>query len=200
MKKYVAKTVDDAINLALQETGETKETLVYKVVEEKKGLFIKRAEIEVYDLSDAIAYLEDYLVKAIAAFGITATTKTMIQDGIIHINIDSDHNSILIGKNGRTLQAFNELAKLAISSRFKKRFRVLLDINDYKDGKYNKVVSMAKHMAREVQKSHETITMDAMPADERRMIHNALSHMPHIRTESVGEGKHRQITIHYVED
>lgn len=200
MKKYVAKTVDDAINLALQETEETKETLVYKVVEEKKGLFIKRAEIEVYDLSDAIAYLEDYLVKAIAAFGITATTKTMIQDGIIHINIDSDHNSILIGKNGRTLQAFNELAKLAISSRFKKRFRVLLDINDYKDGKYNKVVSMAKHMAREVQKSHETITMDAMPADERRMIHNALSHMPHIRTESVGEGKHRQITIHYVED
>lgn len=200
MKKYVAKTVDDAINLALQETGETKETLVYKVVEEKKGLFIKKAEIEVYDLSDAIAYLEDYLVKAIAAFGITATTKTMIQDGIIHININSDHNSILIGKNGRTLQAFNELAKLAISSRFKKRFRVLLDINDYKDGKYNKVVSMAKHMAREVQKSHETITMDAMPADERRMIHNALSHMPHIRTESVGEGKHRQITIHYVED
>lgn len=200
MKKYVAKTVEDAIALALQETGETKETLVYKVVEEKKGFIFKKAEIEVYDLSDAIAYLEEYLVKAIAAFDIHATVKTVIHDGIIHMNIDSDHNSILIGKNGRTLQAFNELAKLAISSRFKKRFRVLLDINDYKDGKYNKVVSMAKHMAREVQKSHETMTMDAMPADERRMIHNALSHMPHIKTESVGEGKHRQITIHYVED
>lgn len=199
MKKYVAKTLDDALALAAKETGEEKENLVYKVISEKKTLFTKRVEIEVYDLSDAVAYLEDYLVKAIGEFNITATVKSYIEDEIIHVNIDSDHNSILIGKNGRTLQALNEIAKLAVSSKFKKKYRVLLDINDYKDGKYNKVVYMAKHMAREVQRSHETMTMEAMPADERRMIHNALSTMPHIRTESVGEGKHRQITIRYVE-
>lgn len=199
MKKYVAKTLDDALALAAKETGEEKESLVYKVISEKKTLFTKRVEIEVYDLSDAVAYLEDYLVKAIGEFNITATVKSHIEDEIIHVNIDSDHNSILIGKNGRTLQALNEIAKLAVSSKFKKKYRVLLDINDYKDGKYNKVVYMAKHMAREVQRSHETMTMEAMPADERRMIHNALSTMPHIRTESVGEGKHRQITIRYVE-
>ena len=58
---------------------------------------------------------------------------------------------------------------------------------------------MARHMAREVQRSHQTMTMEAMPADERRMIHNALSGMAHIKTESVGEGKHRQITIKYVD-
>ncbi len=199
MKKYVAKTLDDALALAAKETGEEKENLVYKVISEKKTLFTKRVEIEVYDLSDAVAYLEDYLVKAIGEFNITATVKSHIEDEIIHVNIDSDHNSILIGKNGRTLQALNEIAKLAVSSKFKKKYRVLLDINDYKDGKYNKVVYMAKHMAREVQRSHETMTMEAMPADERRMIHNALSTMSHIRTESVGEGKHRQITIRYVE-
>mgnify|MGYP002516335143 FL=1 len=199
MKKYVAKTLDDALALAAKETGEEKENLVYKVISEKKTLFTKKVEIEVYDLSDAVAYLEDYLVKAIGEFNITATVKSHIEDEIIHVNIDSDHNSILIGKNGRTLQALNEIAKLAVSSKFKKKYRVLLDINDYKDGKYNKVVYMAKHMAREVQRSHETMTMEAMPADERRMIHNALSTMPHIRTESVGEGKHRQITIRYVE-
>ena len=196
MKKYVAKTLDDALALAAKETGEEKENLVYKVISEKKTLFTKRVEIEVYDLSDAVAYLEDYLVKAIGEFNISATVKSHIEDEIIHVNIDSDHNSILIG---RTLQALNEIAKLAVSSKFKKKYRVLLDINDYKDGKYNKVVYMAKHMAREVQRSHETMTMEAMPADERRMIHNALSTMPHIRTESVGEGKHRQITIRYVE-
>lgn len=199
MKKYVAKTLDDALALAAKECGEEKENLVYKVISEKKTLFTKKVEIEVYDLSDAVAYLEDYLVKAIGEFNITATVKSHIEDEIIHVNIDSDHNSILIGKNGRTLQALNEIAKLAVSSKFKKKYRVLLDINDYKDGKYNKVVYMAKHMAREVQRSHETMTMEAMPADERRMIHNALSTMPHIRTESVGEGKHRQITIRYVE-
>ena len=199
MKKYVAKTLDDALALAAKESGIEKEDLVYKIISEKKTLFTKRVEIEVYDLSDAVAYLEDYLVKVIGEFNITATVKSHIEDEIIHVNIDSDHNSILIGKNGRTLQALNEIAKLAVSSKFKKKYRVLLDINDYKDGKYNKVVYMAKHMAREVQKTHETMTMEAMPADERRMVHNALSTMPHIRTESVGEGKHRQITIRYVD-
>lgn len=199
MKKYVAKTLDDALTLASKESGEEKDALMYKVISEKKTLFSRKVEIEVYDLSDAIAFVEEYLIQSIAAFGITATAKSTISDDIIHVNLDSDHNSILIGKNGRTLQALNELAKLAVSSKFKKRFRVLLDINDYKDGKYNKVVAMARHMAKEVQKSHETMTMEAMPADERRMIHNALSTMPHIRTESVGEGKHRQITIQYVD-
>ncbi len=199
MKKYVAKTVDDAIELALKETGETKETLMYRVISEKKTLFSKKAEIEVSDLSDVVEFLESYLINVISGFEIAATAKSKIEEGIIRVNLDSDHNSILIGKNGRTLQALNELAKLAVSSKFKRRFRVLLDINDYKDGKYSKVVSMARHMAREVQKSHETMTMDSMPADERRMIHNALSGMPHIRTESVGEGKHRQITIRYVD-
>ena len=58
---------------------------------------------------------------------------------------------------------------------------------------------MAKRVAHDVQKTKATATLDPMPADERRMIHNALSTMPHIRTESVGEGKHRQITIRYVE-
>ncbi len=199
MKKYVAKTVDDAIELALQETGETRETLMYRVISEKKTLFSRKAEIEVSDLSDVVEFLENYLVNVIATFEIAATAKSKIVDGIIRVNVDSDHNSILIGKNGRTLQALNELAKLAVSSKYKRKFRVLLDINDYKDGKYSKVISMARHMAREVQKSHETMTMEAMPADERRMIHNALSGMPHIKTESVGEGKHRQITIRYVD-
>lgn len=199
MKRFVAKTIEEALSLAATELGESKETIVYKVIEEKKGLFSKKAEIEVYDLSDAIEFCENYVVTAIASFGITATTKATLSEGIIHINIDSDHNSILIGKNGRTLQALNELVKLAVSSKFKKRYRVLLDINDYKDGKYSKVISMARHMAREVQRSKQTVTMEAMPADERRMIHNALSGMPHIKTESVGEGKRRQITIKYVD-
>ncbi len=199
MKRFVAKTVDEALTLAANELGEAKESLVYKVIEEKKGLFIKKAEIEVYDLSDAIEFCETYVVNLISSFEINATTKASISDGIIHINIDSDHNSILIGKNGRTLQAINELVKLAVSTKYKKRYRVLLDINDYKDEKYHKVISMARHMAREVLRSKQTITMEAMPADERRMIHNALSGMAHIKTESVGEGKHRQITIKYVD-
>lgn len=200
MKKYVAKTVNDAIALALAEAPEeTEETLMYEVVEEKKGLFSKRAEIAVYDLSDVIEYAEKYLIDSIANFEIAATAKATINEGIIHITLDSDHNSILIGKNGKTLQALNELVRLAVSAHFKRRFRILLDINEYKDEKYGKIVRIAKRVAREVVKTKTTATLEAMPADERRIVHNALSKMAHIKTESVGEGRKRQITIVYQE-
>ncbi len=199
MKTFTAKTLDDAIALALKDTNETIETLMYSVIEEKKGLFSKRAEIAVYELSDVIEFAEDYLKKGIAEFEISAETKATLVDDIIRIQINTEHNSILIGKNGRTLQAFNELTRLAVATKFKRRFRILLDINDYKDGKYSKVESIARREARQVQRTRATVTLDAMPADERRIIHNALAGMPNIKTESVGEGRRRQITIKYVE-
>ena len=58
---------------------------------------------------------------------------------------------------------------------------------------------MAKRIAHEVQKTKQTATLDPMPADERRVIHNCLTNMPHIKTESTGFGKTRQIQIIYVD-
>ena len=198
MKKFTAKTLEDAIVLACQDYGILPDQLNYSIIEEKKGLFAKKVEIEVYDLSDAIEFAQEYLVNAISTFGITATTKASLSDDIIKITINSDHNSILIGKNGRTLQALNELTKLAVSSRFKKRYRVLLDIADYKGDKYKRVIHMAKRTAYEVQKTHVDAELDPMTADERRVVHNALSRIRNISTESTGEGKKRHIVIKYV--
>ena len=198
MKRFTAKTLDDAIVLACQDYGILPDQLNYAIIEEKKGLFAKKVEIEVYDLSDAIEFAQEYLVNAISSFGITATTKASLSDDIIKITINSDHNSILIGKNGRTLQALNELTKLAVSSRFKKRYRVLLDIADYKGDKYKRVIHMAKRTAYEVQKTHVDAELDPMTADERRVVHNALSRIRNISTESTGEGKKRHIVIKYI--
>ena len=198
MKRFTAKTLDDAIVLACQDYGILPDQLNYSIIEEKKGLFAKKVDIEVYDFSDAIEFAQEYLVNAISSFGITATTKASLSDDIIKITINSDHNSILIGKNGRTLQALNELTKLAVSSRFKKRYRVLLDIADYKGDKYKRVIHMAKRTAYEVQKTHVDAELDPMTADERRVVHNALSRIRNISTESTGEGKKRHIVIKYV--
>lgn len=199
MKNYSAKTLEEALAAAAADLGQPVEALSYTVSEEKKSLFSKKITIAVAELSDAIEYAEKYLIDAIATFGITATAKSTISDDVIRISLDSDHNSILIGKNGNTLQALNELTKLSVSSKFKKRFRILLDINEYKDSKYEKLISIARRTALDVQRTKIPATLEAMPADERRVIHNALNGMPHIKTESIGEGHHRQITINYVE-
>ena len=199
MKTYAGKTVEEAVALAVEELQIPEAQLIYSVEEKRKGLFSKKIVINVYELSDVVRYAEDYILNVIDSFGIESSVKTRLDDDIIHITIDSTHNPILIGKNGVTLQALNELTKLAVNNKFKRRFRILLDINGYKNKKYNSLERTARRFAHEVQKSKETYTFVPMPADERRAIHQACSNMPHIKTESIGEGTKRQVQILYVE-
>lgn len=199
MKSYTGKTVEEALQSASEETGTPVESLIYVVTDKTKGIFNKKIVVDVYDLTDVIKYAEDYILASIDALEIESSVNTKIDDEIIRITIDSTHNPILIGKNGKTLQALNELVKLAVSNKFHKRFRILLDVNGYKDNKYYRLGKLARKFAHEVQKTKATYTFDPMPSDERRAIHNACSGMPNIRTESIGEGAHRQVQIIFVE-
>ena len=199
MKSFTGKTVEDALAAASKEMGVPTEDLIYSVSDKKKGIFNKKLIVDVYDLSDIIKYAEDYVLGVTDSLGIEASVTSRLDDEIIRITIDSTHNPILIGKNGKTLQALNELVKLATSNHFHKRFRILLDINGYKDNKYDRLARVARRCAHEVQKTKATYNFDPMPADERRAIHNALNNMPNVRTESIGEGAQRQVQIIYVE-
>lgn len=200
MKTYTAKTIQDAVNMASEEFGLPEESLIFSVVEEKKGLLSKKATIEVFELTDIIEFTEKYIKDVIESLGIGGvSTKTSLEDDVIRVEIDSDHNPILIGKNGVTLQALNEIVRLAVSGKFRHRFRILLDIGDYKDVKYSRVASLARRTAKEVQKSKIDVTLDPMPSDERRVVHNVLTDFSHIKTESSGEGHKRAVTIKYVE-
>jgi len=198
MKEYLGKTLEDALQEASNDLGTDVNDIIYTVEDEKRGIFAKKVVINVYELADVIQYAEDYVLKVVDSLGIESTVNTKLDDEIIHITIDSTHNPILIGKNGKTLQAINDLVKVAVSNHFRKRFRILLDINGYKDSKYSKLSHIAKRAAKEVLASHQTITLDPMPADERRIIHNALTTWKGIKTESCGEGNHRQVQIFYV--
>lgn len=199
MNEYIGKTVEEALATASEELNIPVEELVYLVTAEKAGLLKKKVIIEVYDLADIIEYAEQYILNVLDSLEIESTVKSKIDDEIIRITIDSTHNPILIGKNGKTLQALNEVAKLAVSNHFHKKFRILLDVNGYKDKKYYYLSKMARRYAHDVQKTKTTYTFDPMSADERRIIHNAVSGMPNIRTESIGEGNHRQVQIIYVD-
>lgn len=199
MKEFTAKTVEEAVQAACAQLGLAEEKLVYEVKEEKRGLFRKSATIAVYEDDDAALYAEEYLRKAISALGIAVVTESKREDEIIKITIDSERNPALIGKGGRTLQALNELTKLAVSNKFRRRYRILLDVGGYKEDKYGRLAHFARRMAKQVQRTHVDVRLDPMTPDERRAVHNALSGWEHIKTESTGEGADRAINIRYVE-
>lgn len=198
MKIFSAKTVDEAIELASKDLCINKEDLIYTIEEEKNSLFVKKAVIQVTEFSDVVEYTEEYLKLIIKSVGISEIElNTTLEDDIIRINIETNHNPILIGKNGVTLQAINEIVRLVVSSKFKRRYRILLDIAGYKSFKYSKVASIARRVAKEVQKTKVDASLDPMSSDERRMVHNALSNFSNIKTESTGEGRKRAVVIKY---
>ena len=133
MNTYTAKTLEEALKLASEKEGCTVEELNYQVVEEKKGLFSKKVVIETYGIIDVITFSKEYLLNIISNYDLEGTVVEKFENGIIHLTIDTNHNSILIGKNGKTLQALNDVCRYAVAAKFKKHYRILLDINSYKN-------------------------------------------------------------------
>ena len=170
---------------------------IYDVLEDKKGLFKSSIKVSVYETTDYIDYAVKYLKTVVEALGFKPEFKTELDGDVIKIEMSTNHNSILIGKNGRTLLALNEIVLVALTAKFKKRIRVLLDINEYKIDRYRKVVSITKRVAGEVAKTKQDATLEPMPSDERRAIHNSLSEYRNVTTESIGSGRERQIVIRY---
>lgn len=197
MRIFEAKNLDEVLKLASEDLGIQVEDLIYDVLEEKKGLFKSSIKVSVYETTDYIDYAVKYLKTVVEALGFKPEFKTELDGDVIKIEMSTNHNSILIGKNGRTLLALNEIVLVALTAKFKKRIRVLLDINEYKMDRYRKVVSIAKRVAGEVAKTKQDATLDPMPSDERRAIHNSLSEYRNVTTESIGSGRERQIVIRY---
>ena len=180
MKTYTAKTVEDAVNNACLDLGVTVDQLNYEVTLETKGLFSKKAEIVCWTVEMVQEYIENFVRKILT-------------------DINTSNNSILIGKAGVILRAINLIVKNAVSTTFKKRLEVSVDINGYKEERYKKVASMARRFGKTVLKTKADLKLDPMPADERKVMHQEIAKMDHLKTESKGEGKNRYMTISYVD-
>ncbi|MCQ2792561.1 MAG: Jag N-terminal domain-containing protein [Bacilli bacterium] len=202
MQTFEAKTIEDAVEKAAKELNIPKENVHYIIKEEKEGGLLgigKSATIETYTLEDVYEYGANYLKNAIKTIGIDIEVSSQINDeGIIRVTINSERNPILIGHNGRTLRALNDLVRLAVSNRFKRRYRILLDVGDYKDKKYSKIIGIARRVAKAVSRDHIDVKLDAMTSDERRIIHQILTNFADVKTESIGEGERRAVVIKYV--
>ena len=145
--------------------------------------------LETYNLKDVAEYGKEYLYRGIKLLNIESEINVNVdeEEKIINISINSDRNSILIGSGGKTLKAFSNLLKLVISNKFKRKFRVFLDIGNYNDKKTSKIISMARKIAREAIKQRFDIKTDKMSSDKRKIIHQSVVDMKDIKTESVGD-------------
>ena len=202
MQNYTGKTLEEALQAAAADKNVAVEDLTYFVTEEKKGLLGLGSSVSVdaYCMDDVKEFLFDYLGNFF--MGIDCDLEAAIEEknGGFIVNLNAENNAVLIGKMGKTLAALNTVVRGAVNAEFKKRIDVLVDVNHYKDDRYRKLTSMARRIAKQVQRSHVDAQLDPMPNDERKVIHKALNNWHNIHTESEGEGFGRHVCIKYVAD
>lgn len=82
-----------------------------------------------------------------------------------------------------------------MADKIKEEKAVFIDINNYRKERENLIVELARAAARKASATKEDVSLPAMNAYERRLIHLELSAHPDVKTESVGEGRERYIIV-----
>ncbi len=199
-KIYVGKTKEEAINNALIDLNAKEDEVVIIEKETKKSLFNKKTEIEVITKSDLNKEIKDFLYKIVKDMGFNCNIETKKRDDQLIYNIITSTSSVLIGKNGRTIEALQILALQMISTKYNTFYRFTVDVNDYKQKRKQRLEKLAKYTAKDVAKSKQAVSLEPMNSYERRIIHNALTNSTDVITISEGEEPNRYVIIKTKED
>lgn len=113
----------------------------------------------------------------------------------VHVQINGDDLSILIGRRAETLNALQYIAALIISKEIGRSLALIVDVEGYRQRREQQLRQLARRMADQAINSGRRQALEPMTASERRIIHIELRGNPEVETESVGEEPRRKVTI-----
>ena len=176
-----------------EKTTEVKEETVVEK-EEIKEQRPKREDYIVKNQDKIVSYLQNIVI----AMGYPDATVDFSEDGNRHftLNIKTEENtSLIIGKRGSTLNSLqflvNNYAK-KFSSHF---FRIEVDCDDYRESRKKTLEELALNLAKKSKKTGRPVELEPMTSVERKIIHNALTGIKNVETESRGDEPYRYLVI-----
>lgn len=198
--RFVGKTYEEAVNKAKIELQELEENLIINVIDEKKSLLSKKCEIEVIEKREIKNFIKEKLVNILREMGYQAEVEIQVKQDTPTYRIYSNNDSLLIGKNGKNLEALQIVLRQIVNTETGINYKFFLDVSDYKEKNEHHLESLAKRLAREVATTKIEVKMDSMNSYERRIVHNILTNNKKVYTESVGEEPNRCVVIKPRED
>lgn len=194
-----AKTVDEAITLALKELGISREDAKIEVVEEgSRGLFglgAKDAVVKVVSNINLEKRAQNFLDEVFLSMGLRVDLDIQTEGKVMRINLIGENLGIIIGKRGDTLDALEHLVNLCVNKGDGEYVKVILDAENYRARREQTLVKLAKSLASSVTRNNRKITLEPMHSNERRIIHATLQNNPNVDTFSVGDEPNRKVVI-----
>ena len=137
----------------------------------------------------------DFLEGLLDALDVDGDITTWVDEVGGHIDLEGLDLDMLVGSNGETLDALQELTRLAVLRQSKRRVRLLLDINGFRARQRERLVSVVRATAEQVIKSQEDHEFQPMTPAERKIVHDAVAAIDGVTTESLGEEPNRRVVI-----
>ena len=199
---YEGQDKEELLKQALEELSLTEDDVLYSVTKDKVGLFKKEVvKLHVFKMTEVLAFIKHYLEELTTDMGLDVSFETQVREKQITVRMFSDNNNILIGKQGRTLQAITTVVKQVVKNATGVYPYILLDVSNYKENQEKYLIRAAKTIAKEVEQTKNPVTMENMNSYERRIIHNYISeNFKTVYTESEGEEPNRHIVVKPKED
>jgi spoIIIJ-associated protein len=112
------------------------------------------------------------------------------------LDIKGENMGVLIGPRGETLNALQYLSRLMTGHVIRRRPGFIIDIEGYRKRREQALSRLAERMADKALKRGKPISLEPMPANDRRIIHITLRENDQVYTESWGEGNRRKVRIY----
>ena len=207
-----AKTVEDAIEIALKEFGVPREQVEVEVLKKGKPGFLgfgadeARVRVTKLPLDEAeaapVIVAKEIVERLLSLMKVSASVvaerlslSAVTGHTSIALDIRGEDLGILIGRRGQTLSSLQYLVYLMVSHEVKARVRLSVDVEGYRERRQEALRNLALRMAERVKATGQSINLEPMPPSERRIIHLALQDYPGVVTQSIGEGEGRKVTI-----
>jgi spoIIIJ-associated protein len=137
----------------------------------------------------------DFLEGLLDAMDVDGDITTWVDENGGHIELEGKDLDALVGPNGETLDALQELTRLGVLRQTRRRARVFLDVNGFRARRREQLASAARAAAEQVLQTREVHEFQPMTPAERKAIHDAVATIEGARTESLGEEPNRRVII-----
>ena len=101
----------------------------------------------------------------------------------------------LVGQRGATLEALQELTRLAIFRATGSPSRLLLDIGGYRAARRKELAAVARNAVEKVKEHGDPVRLEPMSAFERKCVHDVVNAIPGVQSESEGVEPSRRIVV-----
>ncbi len=143
---------------------------------------------------EIIDKISNYLTKITSGMGIETAVSVTSDGNLTVFNLNSEHDALLIGKHGKILQSLQVLAKAYANSILNTRMNIAVNVGDYHEKRKAYIVSLA-HRAAERARGGETVYINDLQSNERKIVHTIISQETGVSSHSEGQEFNRYIVV-----